>query len=178
MDEARALHASADRVGKTIVVHTAEGRVRVVIPASERLSLPKLREAIGFNEIRLATEDELAAAYPTFELGAVPPFGGPAGDRFVVDRHVAEPRERDRRSRVALGFVAARNGGSDPDDRSNGRGRGRRLTKRHRFRQHWAAPAPPRSATVCRVARNPQPRSASSRMPETGCSGTMRVERR
>jgi prolyl-tRNA editing enzyme YbaK/EbsC (Cys-tRNA(Pro) deacylase) len=89
LDEARALHASADRVGKTIVAHTAEGRVRVVIPASERLSLPKLREVVDCNDIRLATEDELATAYPAFELGAVPPFGGPVGDRFVVDRHVA-----------------------------------------------------------------------------------------
>jgi prolyl-tRNA editing enzyme YbaK/EbsC (Cys-tRNA(Pro) deacylase) len=70
MDEARALHASADRVGKTLVVHTEEGMVRVVIPASERLSLRKLRDAIG--------------------IDAVPPFGGPAGERVVVDRRVAD----------------------------------------------------------------------------------------
>jgi hypothetical protein len=38
----------------------------------------------------LATEKELAGAYPMFELGAVPPFGGPAGDRTVVDRRLAE----------------------------------------------------------------------------------------
>lgn len=89
-DEARALHASADRVGKTLVIHAAEGRVRVVIPASERLSLPKLRDALGIAEIRFATEEELAAAYAGFELGAVPPFGGPEGDRVVVDRRVAD----------------------------------------------------------------------------------------
>jgi prolyl-tRNA editing enzyme YbaK/EbsC (Cys-tRNA(Pro) deacylase) len=90
MDEARALHASADRVGKTLVVHTEDGMVRVVIPASERLSLPKLREAIGIEEVRFATEAELGDAYPAFELGAVPPFGGPAGERVVVDRKVAD----------------------------------------------------------------------------------------
>lgn len=89
-DEALALHASPDRVGKTLVVHTAESMVRVVIPASERLSLPRLREAIGIDEIRFATEDELAEAYPAFELGAVPPFGGPEGDRVVVDRRIAD----------------------------------------------------------------------------------------
>ena len=88
-DEARALHASAGHVGKTIVVHTADGRVRVVIPASERLSLPKLRETIGIDELRFATEAEIGDAYPTFELGAVPPFGGPEGDRVVIDRRVA-----------------------------------------------------------------------------------------
>ena len=43
-----------------------------MIPASERLSLPRLREAIGIDELRFASEEELAAAYPAFELGAVP----------------------------------------------------------------------------------------------------------
>lgn len=89
MDEARALHAKADRVGKTLVVHTPEGMVRVVIPASERLSLSKLRTVVGIDEIRFTTEAELGDAYPAFELGAVPPFGGPEGDRVVVDRRVA-----------------------------------------------------------------------------------------
>jgi Ala-tRNA(Pro) deacylase len=88
-DEARMLHASADRVGKTIIVHTAEGLMRVVIPASERLSLSKLRDAAGGEEVRLATERELCAAYSAFELGAVPPFGGPEGDRVVLDRRIA-----------------------------------------------------------------------------------------
>jgi prolyl-tRNA editing enzyme YbaK/EbsC (Cys-tRNA(Pro) deacylase) len=90
LDEAHVLHASADRVGKTLVVHTPEGMVRVVIPASERLSLAKLRDAIGQDEIRFATEEELAVAYPAFELGAVPPFGGPEGDRVVVDRRITD----------------------------------------------------------------------------------------
>jgi Ala-tRNA(Pro) deacylase len=89
MDEARALHAAADRIGKTVIVHTAKGMIRVVLPASERLSLPKLRDTVGLDEIRLAAEDELAQAYPMFELGAVPPFGGPQGDSVVVDRRIA-----------------------------------------------------------------------------------------
>ncbi len=89
-DEARALHASPDRVGKTLVVHTAEGMLRVVIPASERLSLAKLRDAIDIDEIRFATEEELAEAYPAFELGAVPPFGGPEGEQVIVDRRIAD----------------------------------------------------------------------------------------
>jgi Ala-tRNA(Pro) deacylase len=89
-DEAQALHASPDDVGKTIIVHTPEGMVRVLIPASERLSLTRLRETVGLDEIRFATEAELGEAYPAFELGAVPPFGGPAGERVVVDRRVAD----------------------------------------------------------------------------------------
>jgi Ala-tRNA(Pro) deacylase len=89
-DEAHVLHAARDHVGKTIVAQGPEGRLRVVIPASERLALPKLRDATGIPEVRLATEEELGAAYPDFELGAVPPFGGPVGERVVLDRHVAD----------------------------------------------------------------------------------------
>jgi Ala-tRNA(Pro) deacylase len=89
MDEARALHAAPERVGKTVVVHTPGRMVRVLIPASERLSLPKLRVSIGLDDIRFATETELGDNYPAFELGAVPPFGGPGGERVVIDRRVA-----------------------------------------------------------------------------------------
>jgi len=89
MDESRALHAAPERVGKTVIVHTPVGMARVVIPASERLSLPKLRDSIGLDEIRFATEAELGDAYPAFELGAVPPFGGRGGERVVIDRRLA-----------------------------------------------------------------------------------------
>jgi len=88
-DEALALHVPMGEVAKTIVVHTPEGRVRVVIAASERLALGKLRKVTGSADARFATEEELGAAYPAFELGAVPPFGGPDGDRVVVDLRVA-----------------------------------------------------------------------------------------
>ena len=89
MDEARALGDPPERVGKTVIIHTPSGMVRVAIQASERLSLPKLRDALELDDLRFATEDELATSYPGIELGAVPPFGGPSGDRVVVDSRVA-----------------------------------------------------------------------------------------
>ena len=78
-------------MAKTIVLTSAEGHVRAVLPASERLDLHKLRQhPNGGSEIRLATEAELIRAYPTLELGAVPPFGGPPGDVVVVDWRVID----------------------------------------------------------------------------------------
>jgi Ala-tRNA(Pro) deacylase len=89
-DEAAAVGVDPDEIGKTIVVTGPDGHIRVVIPASERLDLRKARDHIGAGkELRLATEEELGEAYPSFELGAVPPFGGPAGDRVIVDGRVA-----------------------------------------------------------------------------------------
>lgn len=92
--EARAVRVTAHEVAKTIVVVTDDGYTRAVLPASDRLDLAKLRRAIDSTaRPRLATESELGAAYPGFELGAVPPFGGPSGDRVVVDRRLAREDE-------------------------------------------------------------------------------------
>jgi Ala-tRNA(Pro) deacylase len=88
--EARALGLAPDEVAKTVIVRTRDGYVRVVVPASRRVGLAKLRELIRTgDDIRLATEAELNAAYPEFELGAVPPIGGPGGDLVVVDVRIA-----------------------------------------------------------------------------------------
>jgi Ala-tRNA(Pro) deacylase len=90
-DEAAAVGVPAAEVAKTLVLITGTGRARAVLPASERLDLRKVRDLLGDGKsTRLASEAELAEAYPMFELGAVPPFGGPAGDRTLVDRRLAE----------------------------------------------------------------------------------------
>ncbi len=88
-DEAAALGVRTGEVAKTLVVKTPDGYARAVLPASDRINMHKLRDALdGGKEIRLATEDELGRDYPEFELGAVPPFGG-RPDRVVVDSRLA-----------------------------------------------------------------------------------------
>lgn len=90
VDEAAALGVSPAEVAKTLVVATPEGNVRAVLPASERIDLHKVADLVGASakKVRLASEDELARDYPDFELGAVPPFSGPA-DRVVIDGRLA-----------------------------------------------------------------------------------------
>ena len=89
-DEAAVLGASENEVGKTVVLVGPHGFVRVVVPASARLDLHKVRPLVGCGAgIRLASEQELAERYPMFELGAVPPVGGPSGDVSIVDRRLA-----------------------------------------------------------------------------------------
>jgi Ala-tRNA(Pro) deacylase len=91
-DEAHALGVDPADVAKTLVVATAEGYVRAVVPASERLDLKKLRELLGAgkDEVKLASEDDLRRDYGEFELGAVPPFGGSRRDPVVIDSRLAE----------------------------------------------------------------------------------------
>ena len=91
-EEAEALGLAPQGVAKTLVVTSPEGYVRAVLPASERLDLPKVRALLGGSSkaVRLATEDDLARDYSEFELGAVPPVGGARSDRVLVDRRLAE----------------------------------------------------------------------------------------
>ncbi|RDI74236.1 hypothetical protein Gocc_1812 [Gaiella occulta] len=87
--EAEALGLPPHEVAKTLVVATPEGNARVVLPASERLDMHKLRDVVGGGkETRLLAEEDLVRAYPEFELGAVPPVGGPR-ERVILDRRLA-----------------------------------------------------------------------------------------
>ena len=90
-EEAAALGIMPQVVAKTLVLaDESNARVRAVLPAASRLDAAKLADAIGVKTAALVGEADLADAYPEFELGAVPPFGGPEGDRVVVDRRLAE----------------------------------------------------------------------------------------
>jgi Ala-tRNA(Pro) deacylase len=88
--EAEALGADPREVAKTVVLRTDDEFVRVVLPASERLDLHKVRDVLDAKDVRLATEDALARAYPEFELGAVPPVSGAHRDRVLADRRLHE----------------------------------------------------------------------------------------
>lgn len=89
-DEAAALGLRPSQVAKTIVVSGGEGAVRVLLPASDRIDMHKLRDLLeAGKELHLLSEDALRRDYPEFELGAVPPAGG-REDAVVVDSKVAE----------------------------------------------------------------------------------------
>lgn len=88
--EARALGLLPQEVAKTVIARTPEGvHVRAVVPASRRVDVAKLAAAVSAPNVAVLSEADLVSAYPQFELGAVPPFGGPAGDVVVVDRALA-----------------------------------------------------------------------------------------
>jgi Ala-tRNA(Pro) deacylase len=85
VEEAAAVGVSTWHVAKTIVLTTSQRYVRAVIPASERLDLRKVRDILGTKHVELVTEATLAAAYPEFELGAVPPVEDLHRDRVLLD---------------------------------------------------------------------------------------------
>ena len=84
LDEAQAVGVEPSHVAKTIILVTRRGFIRAVLPASKRLDMNKVRELLDAPGARLATEQEIAATYRGFELGAVPPFGGQR-DQVLID---------------------------------------------------------------------------------------------
>ena len=83
--EAAAAHIQGRHWAKTVVCFADEEPVQAVVPADRWVDLERLRALVGARTIRLGTEPELAKLYPSYELGAVPPFGTLHDQRVVVD---------------------------------------------------------------------------------------------
>lgn len=67
-------HVSGHHVAK-VVVAMADGRpVELVLPASRRVALKKVKGILGAKEVRLASEAEMERFFQDCELGAVPPL--------------------------------------------------------------------------------------------------------
>lgn len=92
-EEAKALGVPPEHVAKTLVIRTHDGEVLAVLPASSRLDMHKLRDIVGDNHARLATEDEMGSEYTDFELGAVPPLGDLFGIPVYLDEHLEQADE-------------------------------------------------------------------------------------
>jgi Ala-tRNA(Pro) deacylase len=89
-DEARALGIDAGEVLKTLAVRTGPGYALMVIPASRRLDLHLVRDALGDRQARLASEEELDRDFAGYQLGALPPLGALLDSQVVIDPEVLE----------------------------------------------------------------------------------------
>jgi Ala-tRNA(Pro) deacylase len=89
-DEARALGIDAGEVLKTLAVRTGPGYALMVIPASRRLDLHLVRDALADHQARLASEEELGRDFPGYQLGALPPLGALLGSQLFLDPEVLE----------------------------------------------------------------------------------------
>lgn len=89
--EARAAGIEPENAAKSVLLREGSDYRLAVLPASERLDVRKVRSALNAGSgLRLATEDEMAADYPQFELGAIPSLGELLPAPEVVDRRLLE----------------------------------------------------------------------------------------
>ena len=85
-DEARSLDAAEGVLAKTVVAIDHDRYWLAVVPASRTVDLARLRRFTGGSRhLRLATEEEIGAAFAEFEVGATPPLGALIGVGQVID---------------------------------------------------------------------------------------------
>jgi Ala-tRNA(Pro) deacylase len=92
LGEALVLGMDADEIVKTVVLDVEEGHALAVVPASSRVDLDLVRESLGDRHARLASEDEIAADFPEFELGAFPPLPSMLHLPVVIDPTIFDHR--------------------------------------------------------------------------------------
>ncbi len=86
-------HISGNMLAKAVIVRAGEQFAMCVIPASFKLDMRKVADALDVESIRLADETELAKLFPDAEVGAEPPFGNLYHITTLVDEHLARDDE-------------------------------------------------------------------------------------
>jgi Ala-tRNA(Pro) deacylase len=86
---AHSLHVSGKQCVKGVVVGGDKKPVIALMPASHRLMLQDLKNALKANYLEMLPESEMVRLFPDCDLGAVPPFGNLYGIDVWVDRAVA-----------------------------------------------------------------------------------------
>ncbi|MBN1912035.1 MAG: YbaK/EbsC family protein [Pirellulales bacterium] len=90
---AHSAHISGKDVAKTVIAKIDDRMAMVVMPASEQVVFQFLRDALGVDEVVLATEEEFQDQFPGCELGAMPPFGNLFGMEVFVSETLADNDE-------------------------------------------------------------------------------------
>ena len=92
LEQAQASHIRGRCAAKVVICMADDKPIQAIVPAHYRVDLERLRQLAGAFSIRLALEEEMAAIYPEFEVGAAPPVGTFYGHRVFVDEcFVGEP---------------------------------------------------------------------------------------
>ena len=90
---AASVHVPGQEVAKTVIVKGDEKLFMAVVPATRRIELVLLKNALGVKKIRLATETEFEGVFPECEVGAMPPFGNLYRIPVIVDESLKKDRE-------------------------------------------------------------------------------------
>jgi len=84
---AASAHVRGKEMAKTVIVRIDGKLAMAVLPAAQKVDIPRLREAAGAKSVEIASEQDFRGAFPECELGAMPPFGNLYGmDVYVAPR--------------------------------------------------------------------------------------------
>jgi Ala-tRNA(Pro) deacylase len=82
-------HVSGHRVAKVVGVMADGQPVELVLPATRRVMLERVRQLLGAREARLASEEELQQHFPDCEVGAIPALRHWRGVDVLMDGHLS-----------------------------------------------------------------------------------------
>jgi Ala-tRNA(Pro) deacylase len=89
-ETAQAQHIPGHRMVKSVIVKGDEKWLLCVLPATHHIDFDRLKREFGFKHAVLASEDEISALFPEYEVGAMPPFGQLASIPVYVDKDLLE----------------------------------------------------------------------------------------
>ncbi len=92
-------HIPGREMAKTVIVRLDGRLAMVAVPASEQVSLERLKETAGAKEAEIAEEAEFKDRFPGCESGAMPPFG----NLFDMDVFVSETLAGDEQIAFSAG---------------------------------------------------------------------------
>ena len=86
---AEAIHTPGDEVAKTVLLRADGDYALAVLPATHLVDMDRMRQALEWDRVELATELEFRDLFPDCETGALPPFGSQYGLTTIVDNALA-----------------------------------------------------------------------------------------
>lgn len=86
---AASTHVSGKVLAKVVMVKQGGKLVMTVLPAACKVSLDRLRQVLGGEEVTLAKEGEFSPLFPDCEKGAMPPFGNLYSMDVFVDEEIS-----------------------------------------------------------------------------------------
>lgn len=103
-------HVSGHRVAKVVVVMAGGKPVELILPASRRVALDRMREILGTRDVRLAGEAEIEAQFGDCELGAMPAWRHWPGVEVIMDAALRVPgdiifRAGTHRDAIQMRFI-------------------------------------------------------------------------
>jgi Ala-tRNA(Pro) deacylase len=90
---AASAHVRGKEMAKTVIVRIDGKLAMAVLPASPKVDLNMLRNAVGADHVEIAAEKDFRESFPECEVGAMPPFGNLYGMDVYVDPSLGKDYE-------------------------------------------------------------------------------------
>ena len=90
---AAAEHVPGRELAKSVILKADDRLIMAVLPASYVVNLGILKDEIGCDFLRLASEEEFRDTFPSCEVGAMPPFGNIFGVEVYCDSLIESEEE-------------------------------------------------------------------------------------